>query len=152
MLREVNRWEVFVPGLVRPQGSMSLARDPRTGKEFAKYSDATVRWRQILHGAFSSWWGDRDSLRVPVGIEFVAWFERPKGHFGTGRNAGSLRHSAPDAHTVYPDLDKACRAIGDGLVDGGVLSDDSLVAEWWARKLWCPIGQKPGASVAVELL
>lgn len=146
------RWETFVVGVVRPQGSMQLSRDPRTGKEFAKYSEGTVRWRQLLHGELSRWWGSEPALTVPVGVELTAYFARPKNHMGTGRNEGKLKPAAPENHTVYPDADKCARAVGDGLVDAGVIADDSLIAEWWIRKLWAAPDVKPGAFIAVEVL
>lgn len=33
-----------------------------------------------------------------------------------------------------PDLDKLCRALGDAMVDGGLLVDDSIIVEWHASK------------------
>jgi Holliday junction resolvase RusA-like endonuclease len=146
-----ERWETFVVGTVRPQGSLSLWKGP-DGTERARYADTTVRWRQLLHGELSRWWGRRPALAVPVGIELVCYFARPKSHFGTGRNAGALKPSAPEHHTTYPDLDKSQRAVGDGLVDAGVLVDDCWISEWWARKMWCPPDRKPGAAIAVEVL
>jgi Holliday junction resolvase RusA-like endonuclease len=145
------RYEVFVPGVVRPQGSLSLWRG-NDGVERAKYSETTVKWRQTLHGALSRWWDGKPPLRVPVGVELTAYFGRPMGHLGTGRNAGTVRKSAPSVHSVYPDADKAARAVGDGLVDAGVIADDSLIAEWWIRKFWADPEQTPGAAIAIEEL
>jgi hypothetical protein len=60
-------------------------------------------------------------------------FPRPKSHFGTGRNAGKLKPSAPALVTTRPDLDKLVRAIGDALT-GVVFSDDAHLAVVHAEK------------------
>lgn len=145
-------FEVFVPGVVRPQGSLSLWKG-RDGRERAKYSDTTVVWRQTLHGALSEWWEGRAPISAgPVKVELLAEFARPKGHLGTGRNAGMVRPSAPAWHTVYPDSDKIARAVGDALVQAGVLADDALIASWRIEKVWCAPEDRPGAHIRVELL
>lgn len=144
--------ETFVSGIVRPQGSMQLSRDPRTGKEFARYSDKTVMWRQTMHGHFSKWWAGQAPITAAVRVTVVATFARPKGHLGTGRNAGLVKGSAPQWHTSYPDLDKCCRAIGDSLVDAGVLADDCQIAAWDGKKVWCEPTDIPGARIIVEVL
>lgn len=47
-----------------------------------------------------------------------------------------------------PDLDKLCRALGDGLVAGGLLVDDALIVRWGAYK--CEVwGDWTGALVTV---
>ena len=51
-----------------------------------------------------------------------------------------------------PDLDKLCRAIGDGLEKGGVLGNDSRIVEWVARKHYADTPDDQGARVAIEHL
>ena len=149
----MTRHSVFIPGTVRPQGSMQLSRDPRTGREFARYSDTTVKWRQTLHGALASWWAGRPPIaHHPVKVSLLAEFARPKNHLGTGRNAGRLKPSAPLWHITYPDADKTARAVGDALVEAGVLADDSQIAAWRIAKRWCDPSETPGALIIVEAL
>jgi len=62
-----------------------------------------------------------------VRVRATFWFHRPKSHYGTGRNAGSVKASAPTWKSSKPDADKLVRALLDGLVIGGVLRDDALV-------------------------
>jgi len=147
----VEEYTTFVPGVVRPQGSLSLFRD-KTGREVAKHSDKTVLWRQTMHGHFAKWWEGRVSIAGPVKVTLLATFTRPKWHLGSGRNAGVVKPSAPLWHTSYPDSDKIARAVGDSLVDAGVLVDDCQISEWSIRKTWCPVGERPGALVTVEVL
>ena len=47
------------------------------------------------------------------------------------------------------DLDKLERAVLDGLVRGGVLSDDRHVVELGSSKAWAPSNGEPGVGVVV---
>lgn len=138
--------QVFVRGIPRPQGSMTLARDPRTGREFAKYSGPTYEWRQTLHIALREWWGDRVPLAGPIGVEFTFALPRPKAHISA---KGGLKPSAPTWHTGVFDLDKLCRAVNDGLTHAGVWVDDGHVAQMRAQKVY---GDVPGVAIVVEVL
>lgn len=51
-----------------------------------------------------------------------------------------------------PDLDKYVRAIGDALTEAGAISDDGLIVEIHAMKLWAGFDgnpPSPGCSVFV---
>jgi len=73
--------------------------------------------------------------RAPVAIEIECFFGYRKSDFGTGRNAGALKPSAPTHHTTKPDADKLGRCIGDAL-KGVVYADDSQVVEITVRKAY----------------
>lgn len=62
-----------------------------------------------------------------VGLSAVWTFRRSGAHFGSGRNAGILKDSAPREHVHSPDLDKLLRAIFDALTAGGAWHDDRQV-------------------------
>lgn len=62
----------------------------------------------------------------PVVAEFTFYQPRPKGHFGTGRNAGRLKTSAPEFPTVKPDALKLARAVEDAL-SGVLYRDDAQI-------------------------
>lgn len=83
---------------------------------------------------------------VEVHCEFV--FPRPKNHYGTGRNTGLLKASAPHWVAKAPDLDKLVRALGDAIT-GIVIRDDSQIACLAARKVY---GDVPGVWVQVIVL
>lgn len=58
--------------------------------------------------------------------------------------------------STRPDLDKLQRAVGDSLVDAGILLDDGQIVVWHPSKLYvddptCPLGH-PGALVTVIAL
>jgi len=87
----------------------------------------------------------RELLSGPVQVKVEFVFPRPKAHFGTGRNAGSLKASAPSYVSTTPDLDKLARALGDAL-KGIVLRDDSQIA--WLN-IWKVYGEPACARVEV---
>lgn len=61
-----------------------------------------------------------------VEAPYAVWLEF---YFAKGKKP---RHGYPS----QLDIDKACRATLDGLVDGGILSDDRHVTEVHATKRW----------------
>jgi Holliday junction resolvase RusA-like endonuclease len=76
-------------------------------------------------------------------------FPRPKSHYGTGRNAGTLKPGAPLYHASRPDRDKLERAINDALKIAGIFKDDSQNAAGGSKKIY---GARPGCRITVESL
>jgi Holliday junction resolvase RusA-like endonuclease len=97
-------------------------------------SKAVSPWRKAVSAAarqaVKSYDGPlRFPLDCPVAATMVFTFGRNKGDWGTGRNAGMLRASAPYRHIVYPDLSKLARATEDALT-GIVWADDARVCDY----------------------
>ena len=72
---------------------------------------------------------------VSLQCEFV--FSRPLSHYGTGRNAGKLKASAPIHHVKTPDLDKIVRSVSDAVGDAlasVLLRNDSQIVSIHATK------------------
>ena len=67
---------------------------------------------------------------VKVSMKF--FFDRPKSHFGTGKNARTTKPGAPQWHTSKPDIDKLERCVLDAMT-GIVFKDDSQV--WSSAKV-----------------
>lgn len=88
----------------------------------------------------------------PLAVTLVFILPRPAGHFGSGRNAGQVKPSAPPFPVTKPDLDKLCRAVLDALTDAGVWRDDSQVAELNAGKVYATGGDRPGCVIEVSSL
>lgn len=84
-------------------------------------------------------------LREPLYVQFVFTMPRPKGHFGTGRNAGRVKDSAPEWPAVKPDVLKLARAAEDALT-GIVWVDDALICEELIKKRY---GAEPGVTIFV---
>jgi len=128
---------VRVPGRPRPQGSMKLFRAP-AGHEVAKYGDMVYEWRRKVTTYIRGQVGEREPWTGPVRVSLLFELPRPQGHYGTGRNAGMVKASAPP----YPagtrdDIDKLTRAMLDAITDTGIIwLDDGQVVDLVARKRW----------------
>lgn len=83
----------------------------------------------------------------PVEVSMAFFFPRPANHYGTGKNAGNLKESAPRFKQSAPDIDKLARAVLDAVVQSGVLQDDSLVVLLHAEKTY---SDRPGARVVIR--
>lgn len=70
-------------------------------------------------------------LRLVVRFAFL----RRKCHYGTGRNATTLKASAPEHYMKTPDTDKLVRCLADAL-QGVVYRDDSQIVHVNAIKEW----------------
>ena len=69
-----------------------------------------------------------------VGVSIVFTLPRPKSHYGTGRNAGKLKSSAPEHHTgPRADIDNLVKAVLDALT-GIIYHDDGQVVRVFAAK------------------
>lgn len=128
-----------VPGVPVPQGSKMPWG--------AEANPHVKSWRESVAAAAAEVMAN-GPVDGPVNVIVDFFFPRPKGHFGSGRNAERLKDSAPIWHSAKPDLDKLQRALGDAMT-GVVVRDDSQVASWHVRKLY---GSQPHASVRVETL
>lgn len=73
---------------------------------------------------------------APVAVEITYSVPRPVSHYGTGRNADTVKPSAPRYPTARGtrDIDKLERAILDALTTAGVLHDDAQVVDVTHRK------------------
>lgn len=141
---------VLIPGKPRGQGSMTLARDPRTGREFARYGTDTITHRNLVVEMLHRRWAGRPPLTSPIEVRVLAELQRPKSHFGTGRNAGRLKDNAPQWATTYPDGDKVARLVGDALTIAGVIDDDALIARWHVEKRYAATA--PATTIEVIAL
>jgi crossover junction endodeoxyribonuclease RusA len=140
-----------VYGTPGPQGS----KNRNAAGALYESSAAVKPWRDaVKSAALDALHHDQEwaPLHCPVWLDVQFSLRRPKGHFGTGRNAGRLKPSAPPYPTSKPDLDKLVRSTQDALKDAGVLADDSAVASLSATKsyvLWGDALRTPGAVINV---
>ena len=105
-------------------------------------ADARLRsWRQDVAARAHEQMETRPWVgAVDVAITF--WLPRPKGHFGSGRNADKLRPSASLFPAVTPDLDKLVRSVLDALT-GVCFEDDRQVVGLLVTKRYAgetPVG------------
>jgi Holliday junction resolvase RusA-like endonuclease len=126
-----NNWTLFVPGVALPQGSKTAFISKSTGRPIVKDNNIKLpRWRMTVTAAAIERMqvGDREfPFTTPLAVSITFIFDRPKSHYGTGRNAYAIKKNAPAYPAVTPDLDKLLRAILDALTDAGVWHDDAQV-------------------------
>jgi len=138
---------IRVHGTPAPQGSKRAFAHKNTGRiVVVEQQHARVKsWRQAVIGAAGgTGFGDG-----PIMLTVTFWLNRPKGHYGTGRNAGKLKASAPRFPASMPDLDKLLRATMDALTAAGCWTDDSQVICCSAAKYYAPAGQSSGADIHI---
>lgn len=95
----------------------------------------TKPWRAAVAGEAARYFDGRPLIGVPVEVDALFVFPRPKAHYRTGRNAHLLKDTAPAWCSTKPDADKLARAVGDALT-GVLLRDDNLIVEWRIRKVY----------------
>lgn len=137
-----------VNGVPAPQGSKRAFRNPASGRIQQVESSKKVKpWRQDVQAAAEAAAGEHwRTLDEPTRLVLVFYMPRPKGHYGTGRNAGTLRDSAPLRPAGVPDVDKLARSTMDALRNAGIYRDDARVVELIAFKLYAD-DRLPGAYV-----
>jgi crossover junction endodeoxyribonuclease RusA len=130
-----------IPGTPAPKGSLRCRRDPN--HRLIEDNKKTKPWRDTIARWTRAKWpeGQQADPGQPVGAEITFTIERPKYHYGTGRNAAVVKDSAPRFPWAKPDIDKLVRLVLDALQDAGVLPDDHQVVELAARKAYvgCPV-------------
>jgi len=105
-------------------------------KLMQKHDEETrlIHWRQqIAQSARRQYQGPLSEEAIFLALVFHR--PRPKGHFGTGRNANILKASAPEYPTQQPDTIKLTRAVEDALT-GVVWRNDSQVVRHELLKVW----------------
>jgi Holliday junction resolvase RusA-like endonuclease len=141
----VSTLRFVVVGEPQPQGSLKSFRHRSTGAIVSTSDNAALRpWKdRVVLEARQAMKGRQEPLAGPVSVHAAFALRRPK----------SVRREWP---TVRPDLDKLQRAIGDALVEAGVLIDDGQIVAWSPVKRYAdhptsPINH-PGVVVAVLAL
>lgn len=122
-----------VYGEARPQGSKRAF--VRNGRAIVVNDcPATKSWRQEIATEAERLYAD-EPYTGPVYLELHFVRPRPKGHYGSGKNASVLKAAAPQHPTTKPDTVKLARAVEDALT-GIVWRDDSQVVDHRLRKLF----------------
>ena len=138
---------IEVRGLPAPQGSK---RHVGHGV-MVESSKAVGPWREAVRAETQRVMrdhGDRPPLEGALAITVTFELPRPRGHYGTGKNAGKLRTAAPRDPATKPDLDKLLRAVLDGLTAGGAWTDDAQVVRIGTVKRY----GTPGATIRINTM
>lgn len=137
--RMTDRNELYFTayGIPRPQGSKR-----HVGNGVMIEASDVKPWRKAIAAAVHEAWvrsGDDRAFTGPVVVWATFFMPRPK----------SVKRLLP---SVSPDLDKLCRALGDGLsIDSKALADDALIVKWHAAKVYAD-SHEPGVIVAIKAL
>jgi len=90
----------------------------------------------------------KELLEGPLRVDLHFYFRRPLSHYGTGRNAGVLKHTAPTRQTTKVDRDNLDKLILDALT-GIFWKNDSRVCEGWIQKRY---SDNPRTEIYIKLL
>jgi crossover junction endodeoxyribonuclease RusA len=138
---------ITVRGVPAPQGSKRIVKAKNGEARMIEMSKAVGPWREAVRAETQRACHGRTLLASgPVMVEITFGLPRPKGHYGTGRNADKVRDSAPWYPAGRPDVDKLARAVLDGLTEGGAWADDGQVVCLTVRKVY----DTPGCIIRVE--
>ena len=140
--------QLWVAGTPIPQGSKSV--DRRNGYTFDANKNLRP-WRKHVATTVAAWRAqtDHETYTTPVAAQLTFVFDRPKGHYRTGRFSHLLRDSAPRFHGVKPDMDKLERALYDALTTAQLWRDDSLVCHATIDKRYARDDETPGVHIQV---
>ena len=87
-------------------------------------------------------------LDGPLQMDVTFVLERPQGHFGTGKNEGQVKESAPEHHIIRPDASKLLRCLEDALTSVAYHDDGQIVAHHTFKTY----GSNQGAHVEIAPL
>lgn len=129
-----------VIGVPEPQGSSKGFLHRHTGRVIVTSDNPDLKkWRRTIAASCAGL--VEAPISEPVIVTLAFRLPRPPSI--------SKRILYP---AVRPDCDKLVRGCLDGLVEGGVLKDDSLVVDIVASKRYAGPGQQPGVHVEIEML
>ncbi len=145
---------INVVGTPAPQGSKKGFYNKSLGRVQMTESSKKVKpWRQDVRQAALDALGGPDHISIflgPVELAITFFMQRPKAHYGTGRNAGVLKTTAPSYVDKMPDLSKLVRATEDALTEARVWGDDAQVARLVVEKRYADAAT--GARITVRPL
>jgi len=114
----------IVYGQAEPAGSKRNIGHRRIIDANPKAAEWKRQVAQVVGHAFD---GNR-LLEGPLRLELVFYRPRPANHYGTGRNQGRVKASAPEYPITRPDCLKQARGIEDALT-GVIWRDDSQIVD-----------------------
>lgn len=136
----------FVPGIPKPGGSKTAFYNKKLGR--AMVVDACKKnpqWKADIK-VFAKQAYSGPILTGPIRLILEFAMPRPKGHYGSGKNADRLKDSAPPWHIIKPDVLKLARTVEDALT-GVIWGDDAQIVIEHLRKAY---SAEPGVRVIIE--
>lgn len=84
----------------------------------------------------------------PISLTGIFYFQRPKSHFGSGKNSDKVKENAPKYHISKPDCDNLFKFVGDSL-NGIFWKDDSFICKTEFTKLY---SDNPRTEIIIKTL
>lgn len=135
-----------VIGKPEPAGSKRAFRHNGTGRMVVVDANRKAKpWQVAVARAGAEAMDGGPLLSSAVELRLTFFSPRPKGHYGTGRNAGTLRSSAPSHPTGRPDVLKLARGVEDALT-GVCWRDDAQIVDEHLHKHY---GEPPRVEVRI---
>lgn len=127
-------FRVTVYGSAKPAGSkraFALKKDGQYTGRVAVSDDAkgSKGWKRQVAQIVGEAIRGQPIFEGALSVRFRFYVIRPKGHFGSGRNAAKIRGAAPIYPTVRPDLLKLARAVEDAMSKVAYRDDSQIVTE-----------------------
>lgn len=138
--------EIVVYGKAEPAGSKRGFAMPTGQVRIVDANPKARDWKNLVALAAAEHWAGADLLDGPLRLTATFYQPRPKGHFGTGRNAGILKAGAPPFPDKKPDATKLTRGIEDAMT-GIIYRDDSQIVEQHIYKVY---GTPARAELIIE--
>lgn len=139
-----------VPGEPVPQGS-TRAFVTNSGKAVTTTSnrDRLAGYRADLVEAATRAMREqgREDGYAAARVFVTFCLQRPKSHYGSGRNANQRKPSAPAYPARRPDVDKLARACLDAMTIAGIWQDDAEVISLTAHKRYADGGSSTTVTV-----
>lgn len=157
-MTEYRGYQLVVYGNAQPAGSKrAFPFRGRAGELRVRVTDANPKsreWKDLV--AQEAGRIANGMLEGPLRLVAVFYRPRPAGHFGSGKNNGVLKASAPPYPDTRPDTTKLLRGVEDALI-GIFYRDDAQIVVQEVSKVWGeparvvihigPIG--PGSTVGM---
>jgi Holliday junction resolvase RusA-like endonuclease len=135
-----------VYGGAKSAGSKRAFRNPKTGQMIVTETvKGSKSWQRAVSDAGSEA-HQGPLLDGPLRVVFTFYRPRPCSHYGTGRNAGVVKPSAPRFPHTRPDALKLARGVEDALT-GIIWRDDAQIVDGRQLKRW---GEPARVEIEVE--
>ena len=156
-----NEIRIAIPGHPKTKGSMKcIGRVGKRGHVLIEDHKTSKPWLDTLTGWLNKMLAGREAAAgQPLGVEASFSIDRPKSHYGTGKNARTMKDRFLNAYPVghnTGDVDKLLRVVLDALQKADVIPDDCAVVECTTRKGYITVGDPvddfmPNPGVVVRL-
>lgn len=134
----MDRLEIVVYGTPRAAGSKRFVGKKGGKGIIIDASKKSKPWKKEVAQVAGEARADMALMEGPLRATFTFYQARPKGHYGTGRNAGVLKDSAPLFPIVKPDALKLARGVEDALSKVVYRDDSQIVVEHLYKRYGTP--------------